>query len=86
MTALTRRDRLANIITNLCERNSPRFTVTIGNGYRHNPFYGLDVFDMLTDEALEIVARNLINKNRATRKWVEENRAAWRRANGLEVA
>lgn len=80
---MTRRERRKSLIRQLCHRDSARFTVTIGNSYHHRPGNGRDDLDMLTDEALDMVARDLVEGARRHRRHVEENRAAFRKAAGL---
>lgn len=73
---MTRRQRLARIIRAYSSSHpGPGFTVTIGNSYQHNPFAGRDVLDMLTDEALEIVARDLVQREAERKRRNERNRA-----------
>ena len=80
---MTRRERRKSLIRQLCHRDSARFTVTIGNSYQHRPGHGRDDLDMLTDEALDMVARDLVDGARRDRRRIEANRAACRKAAGL---
>jgi len=82
---LTRRDRLSNIILGLSLSwpNAPQFRVFTGNNCPMHIFDdGRPTLDLLTEEALEIVARRLIADRDFTNKLNARNRglAAARRA------
>lgn len=80
---MTRRERRKSLIRRLCHTDSARFTVTVGNSYQHRPGHGRDDLDMLTDDALDMVARDLAERDISWRRRIRENRPALRAAAGL---
>lgn len=63
---MTRRERRKSIIHGLSQGDG--FFVLIGNRSHHAPFGSDDPLDMLTDDALDDVARDLVKQDRRLRR------------------
>lgn len=69
---MTRRERRKRIIHGLSQGIG--FYVLIGNRSHHAPFGDQDPLDMLTDDALDEVARDLVKQDRRFRRTNAANR------------